>query len=540
MQILTGRPVTMAPSGMVACPHSLASQAGVDVLRAGGSAVDAAVAASSTLAVIYPHMTGVGGDAFWLIHDAATGSVSYLDGGGRAAASGTIERFTAQGLREIPLRGILPATLTTPGAVSSWVAAQARFGRVPLGRCLESAIGYARDGFPVTGRLAGWIADTTADLAAQPDAAALFLPQGQAPRAGSLLRNPGLARTLSALAEGGHEGFYGGPVGEALARYSRAHGGFFDAADLRAQQARWGEPIRGRYRDLTLYETPAPTQGFTVLEMLNLLEPFELHRRPYLGPDHAHLMVQAKQIAYHDRDRYLADPRFAEVPIERLISRAHADSRRGLMDPVRALPWDRIPSEGSLAGDTVFIAAVDAQGNAAALINSLYGVFGSCVVAGDTGVVLQNRSAYFSLDPAHPNCLAPGKTPLHTLIASMGFRNDRLWGVVGCMGADGQPQIHAQTWVSMIDHGRDIQEAVEAPRWLSGRFGMGEARDTLHIESRFPAETFAELERRGHLLDRWGPFNEKAGHAHGIVIDPVSGMRLGGSDPRSDGAAIGY
>jgi gamma-glutamyltranspeptidase/glutathione hydrolase len=329
-------------------------------------------------------------------------------------------------------------------------------------------------------------------------------------------------------------------VGEALARYSREHGGFFDAADLRAQQARWGEPIRGRYRDLTLYETPAPTQGFTVLEMLNLLEPFELHRRPYLGPDHAHLMVQAKQLAYHDRDRYLADPRFAEVPIERLISRAHADSRRGLMDPARALPWDRIPSEGSLSGDTVFIAAVDAQGNAAALINSLYGVFGSCVVAGDTGVVLQNRSAYFSLDPAHPNCLAPGKTPLHTLIASMGFRNDRLWGVVGCMGADGQPQIHAQTWVSMIDHGRDIQEAVEAPRWLSGRFGMGEARDTLHIESRFPAETITELERRGHLLDRWGPFNEKAGHAHGIVIDPVSGMRLGGSDPRSDGAAIGY
>ncbi|MBU6272288.1 MAG: gamma-glutamyltransferase family protein [Betaproteobacteria bacterium] len=540
MQILTGRPVTMAPSGMVACPHSLASQAGVDVLRAGGSAVDAAVAASSTLAVIYPHMTGVGGDAFWLIHDAATGSVSYLDGGGRAAASGTIDRFAAQGLREIPLRGILPATLTTPGAVASWVAAQARHGRVPLARCLESAIGYARDGFPVTARLAGWIAETAADLAAQPDAAALFLPQGQAPRAGSLLRNPGLARTLSALAEGGHEGFYGGPAGEALARYSREHGGFFDAADLRAQQARWGEPIRGTYRDLTLYETPAPTQGFTVLEMLNLLEPFELHRRPYLGPDHAHLMVQAKQLAYHDRDRYLADPRFAEVPIERLISRAHADSRRGLMDPARALPWDRIPAEGSLAGDTVFIAAVDAQGNAAALINSLYGVFGSCVVAGDTGVVLQNRSAYFSLDPAHPNCLAPGKTPLHTLIASMGFRNDRLWGVVGCMGADGQPQIHAQTWVAMADHGRDIQEAVEAPRWLSGRFSLGEARDTLHIESRFPPETIAELERRGHLLDRWGPFNERAGHAHGIVIDPVSGMRLGGSDPRSDGAAIGY
>lgn len=540
MLIVTGRPATLAPSGMVACPHALASQAGVDVLRAGGSAVDAAIAASSTLAVVYPHMTGVGGDAFWLIWDAAARQVRYLDGGGRAAATASVQAFRDRGLAEIPFRGILPATVTTPGAVASWVEAHAAYGRVPLARTLEAATGYARDGFPVTPRLAGWIADTAADLAAQPDAAALFLPGGQAPRAGSLLRNPGLARTLAALAAGGRAGFYEGETGAALAACSRRHGGFFDAADLAAQDARWGEPLKGSYRGVTLYETPPPTQGFTVLEMLNLLEPCELHRLPRLGADHAHLMVQAKQIAYHDRDRHLADPRYAEVPIERLISRAHADARRTLMDPARALPWDRIPSWGSLTGDTVFIAAVDAQGNAAALINSLYGVFGSGVVAGDTGVVLQNRGAYFSLDAAHPNVVEPGKTPLHTLIASLGVRDDRLWGVVGCMGADGQPQIHAQTWVSLIDHGLDIQEAVEAPRWLSGRFGLGEARDTLHIESRFPPETLAELERRGHLLDRWGPFNERAGHAHGIMIDPVSGVRIGGSDPRSDGAAIGY
>jgi gamma-glutamyltranspeptidase/glutathione hydrolase len=251
-------------------------------------------------------------------------------------------------------------------------------------------------------------------------------------------------------------------------------------------------------------------------------------------------MVQAKQIAYHDRDRYLADPRFADVPMEKLISRAYAAERRGLIDPARALAWDQVPSHGSLAGDTVFIAAVDAEGNAAALINSLYGVFGSCVVAGRTGVVLQNRGAYFSLDPAHPNCVAPGKTPLHTLIASLAFRDDRLWSVLGCMGADGQPQIHAQAYAAMIDFGRDIQQAVQAPRWLSGRFALGEARDTLHIEARFARETVDELARRGHLLDRWGDWNELAGHAHGIVIDPASGERLGGADPRSDGAALGY
>jgi gamma-glutamyltranspeptidase/glutathione hydrolase len=188
-----------------------------------------------------------------------------------------------------------------------------------------------------------------------------------------------------------------------------------------------------------------------------------------------------------------------------------------------------VPSHGSLRGDTVFIAAVDAEGNAAALINSLYGVFGSCVVAGNTGVVLQNRSAYFSLDPAHPNCVAPGKTPLHTLIASLAFNEqDKLWGVVGCMGADGQPQIHAQTYVNMIDHGLDIQQAVQAPRWLSGRFALGEARDTLHIEARFPRETIAELERRGHVIDRWGEWSELAGHAHGITIDARTGVRSGG------------
>ena len=228
------------------------------------------------------------------------------------------------------------------------------------------------------------------------------------------------------------------------------------------------------------------------------------------------------------------------MPIQRLISKPYADWRRALIDPARALPWDRVPSHGSLRGDTVFIAAVDAQGNAAALINSLYGVFGSCVVAGRSGVMLQNRAAYFSLDPAHPNCVVPGKTPLHTLIASLAFRDDKFWAAVGCMGADGQPQIHLQTYVAMIDHGLDIQQALEAPRFLSGRFGLLEARDTLHMEARFPAGTIEELERRGHRVNRWGAWSETAGHAHGITVDPASGLRVGGADPRSDGAAIGY
>jgi gamma-glutamyltranspeptidase len=540
MTLTTGRPATLAPNGMVTSPHALASAAGLDVLRAGGTAVDAAIATSAALAVLYPHMTSIGGDAFWLIHEGKSGRIRYLNGGGKAAKSGTRAAFAAKGLAEIPFRGILPATLTVPGAVASWSHAHGAYGRLPMPRVLETAIGYAQDGFPVTARVANFIAATKADIAPHAETAAIFLPGGDAPRAGAKLKNPNLARTMEAYAQGGWAGFYEGETAAEMARFAQENGGFFTADDFKAQRASWGEPISGTYRDVTIFNTPPPTQGFAVLSMLNLLEPFELSKRPHLGPDYVHLMVQAKQLAYHDRDQHIADPAFARVPTERLISKAYADERRAAMDLTAALPWDKVPSYGSLSGDTVFIAVVDKDGNAVSLIQSLYGVFGSAVVAGKTGVVLQNRSAYFNLDPAHPNTLEPGKIPLHTLIASMGKRNGKLWSVLGCMGADGQPQIQMQAYVGLIDYGLDIQEAFEAPRFLSGRFALGEARDTLHIEARFPAATLTDLERRGHTLNRWPDRSEMAGHANGILIDPDTGLRHGGSDPRSDGAALGY
>jgi gamma-glutamyltranspeptidase len=540
VDVETGRPVTIALNGMVSCPHALASEAGVEILKAGGSAVDAAIAASAVLSVVYPHCTSVGGDQFWLIREAGRGAVRFLNAGGRAAASGSIDWFSGRGLAEIPLRGILPATLTTPGAVAGWCEAHAALGRLPLARDLAPAIGYARDGFPATARLASWTAKTAAVLAESPEAAAIFLPGGNPPRAGQRLRNPDLALTLDRIGELGREGFYEGETGRELARFSREHGGFFAERDLAEQRARWGEPVSTTYRGVTIYETPPPTQGLSVLQMLNLLEPYDLSRFDYLGPDVVHHLVQAKRIAFHDRDRLIADPDFVKVPLARLVSKAYADERRELLDPVRALPWDRVPSSGSLAGDTVFVCAVDAHGHAAALIQSVYGMFGSGVVAGRTGVLLQNRSAYFSLDPAHPNRLEPGKIPLHTLIASLAFKGDALWQVLGCMGADGQPQIHLQAYTAMIDFGLDIQQAVESPRWLAGRFVIGDPRDLLNMEARFPAATLAELERRGHRVHRWPAWEELAGHAHGITIDPTTGARLGGSDPRSDGAAIGY
>ena len=540
MTITTGRPPTLAPRGMVASPHALASAAGVDVLRGGGSAVDAAIATSAALSVIYPHMTSVGGDAFWLIYDARARRVRYLDGAGRAARSASSERLRRAGMDAVPLRGIAPATLTVPGAVASWCAAHADHGTVALRRDLEAAIEYARNGFPVTQRLADAIAGAERDGVFNDHAGRIFVPDGRVPHAGEKIVNPGLANVLERIASGGAEGFYRGETGDTLAGYARTEGGFFDEQDLRAQAAQWEEPLKGTYRGVEVYETPAPTQGFAVLEMLNLIEPYEIDAMDPLGPDLAHLLTQAKQIAYHDRDTLLADPAFARVPLERLTSKAYAHERRQLIDMTRALRWDEVPSFGTLSGDTVFVTAVDASGNAASLIQSLYFYFGSGVVAGDTGIVLQNRAAYFSLDPEHPNRLEAGKRPLHTLIASLAFRDGRLWQTLGCMGADGQPQIQLQLFSALIDYGLDIQEAIELPRFLSGRFSLGEARDTLHIEGRFPIETINELEARGHVVNRWEPWNERAGHAHGITVDARSGALSGGSDPRSDGAAIGY
>ncbi len=464
----------------------------------------------------------------------------YLDGAGRAAAGASIGWFHARGLREIPYRGVLPATLTVPGAVASWSEAHAAYGRVPWARNLGRAVELARDGFPVTERLAKCIAATLAEGALDEAARAIFAPGGSAPPAGVRLANPDLAHTLEAIAVEGREGFYAGAVGRELARFAKAADGFFDERDLAAQTAAWGEPISGTYRGITIYETPAPTQGFTVLEMLNILEGYAVGAWAFLGPEHVHHLVQAKQLAYHDRDTLLADPAYARVPMERLISKAYAEERRRLVDPQRALPWDKVPSYGTLRGDTVYVGAVDADGNAASLIQSLYGFFGAGVVAGRTGVVLQNRSAYFALDPDHPNRLEAGKKPAHTLIASLAVRDGKLWQVLGCMGADGQPQIHLQAYVGLIDYGLNAQQAVEAPRWLSGRFGLHDARDLLNLEGRFAPATIAELARRGHPLNRWPDRDELAGHAHCITIDPESGLRLGGADPRSDGAAIGY
>lgn len=533
----TGRPLTLAPHGMVVSPHALASEAGVAILRAGGSAVDAAIAANAVLAVVYPHQSSLGGDAVWLIYDARARRVRFLNATGRAPAAATLEEFRRRGLAEIPTRGLL--SVTVPGTVDGWWTAHQAYGRLPWRSLFEAAIGYAREGFPVTGRVAAAIQRALGVIAQEPTTAAMYLPDGKIPRPGTRLTQPPLARTLELIAEGGREAFYAGEIAREIVAFARARGGLLAERDFAEARSDWGEPLSTTYRGVTLYEPPPPTQGVITLLMLNMLEEDEIGALPYLGPAHVHLLVEAKKVAFADRNRYIADPAFVKVPVERLLAKAYARERRRLIREDRATAWDEIPA-GSLEGDTVYVATVDREGNAVSLDQSLYFFFGSGVVAGRTGVLLHNRGAYFSLDPGHPNRLEPGKRPFHTLIASLAFRGERLWAVFGCMGADGQPQIHLQVYSAMLDHGLDLQEAIEAPRWLSGRFAIGDPRDLLNLEGRFSPETLAELRRRGHRLNVWGPWHELTGHAQGVVIDPESGVRMGGADPRSDGAAIGY
>lgn len=520
---------------MVVSPHVLASEAGAAALVAGGSAVDAAIAAHAVLSVVYPHMTSLGGDAFWLIHDATGGKVRALVAGGRAPAAATLGEISRRGLAEIPPRSIL--AVTVPAAVDGWAEAHAAHGRLPFSTLLAPALGHARDGVGVTPKLARFLERNAGVLGQREATSRVFLPGGVTLRAGERLVQPDLARTLELLGRNGRAGFYEGEVAEEIVACSRAEGGLHTMADLAAPQAEWAEPIRGDYRGVTIFQTPPPSHGISALQMLYMLADDDVRALDFLSADHIHLLVEAKKVAFADRDRLLADPAFADVPVSTLLSREFARERRRIIRADRALPWDRVPA-GSLTGDTVYVGAVDAEGNVASVTQSVYFAFGSGIVAGRTGVLLHNRGAYFSLDPAHPNRLEPRKRPLHTLMASIAFRDGQPWLAFGCMGADGQPQIHVQVYSALLDHGLDLAPAIDAPRWLAGRFVIGDAREWLSLEARVPPSTRAALEARGHDVKVLEPWDELTGHAHGILLQ-ADGTRLGVADLRSDGSAVG-
>ncbi len=531
------RPVTMATHGMVTSPHYLASQAGVDILKKGGSAVDAAIATNAALNVVYPHMCGIGGDGFWLIYDAAKKDLAFLNASGRSPYTASIEFFQQGGMTSIPLRGVLPVTV--PGAVDGWFEAHGRYGKLPISSILEPAIGYARQGFPVSHILSFKIHEAAAELAKFPDSAALFLPGGKPPRPGAVLTNPNLARTLETIAREGKDVFYRGEIARSIAKFFQENGGLLNEKDFADMESNWGKPASTTYRGYTVFETPPNSQGITALLILNILEGFDLASMGHLSPDSIHLLVEAKKLAFADRNHYISDPEKMTLSPDSLLSKDYAARRRSLIRPDRAMDVTAV-HPGDFGRDTIYLCVIDERGNAVSLIQSLYFSFGSTVVAGKTGILFQNRGAYFSLNPQHVNRLEPHKRTFHTLMASMTFREDQLYMLFGTSGADGQPQTHAQVMTGIFDYGLNIQSAIEAPRWVSGRYLVNQPEGELNLEGRFSPAVLEELKKRGHRVQKEGNWAQIMGCAHGIVIDPETGVRMGGSDPRADGFAIGY
>jgi gamma-glutamyltranspeptidase len=523
----------LARRAAVAAPHELASVAGLEMLSRGGTAVDAMVAVNAALGVVYPHMTGVGGDAFWLVHDAATGRQHVLNATGRAAAAATCELYA--GASEIAPRGPR-AALTVPGAVDGWAQAHARFGRLPFADCLRPAIDLARDGFPVADSPARYAAEHRDLLAATPATAAAYLgPGGAPPRRGDVLRLPRLADTLEAIATGGRAAFYEGEIAAAIAACLAREGGVLTAEDLAAHRSDWVEPARVRYRGREAVAPPPNSQGFAGLQILGMLDHVDVAALAGDPAAYVDVVVRATALAFEDRDRHLCDPDFDDVPLERLLDPVYLAERAAQLDgagaPAAALAAPRA------AGDTTFSCAVDADGNAAAVIQSIYQEWGSGVVAGDTGVLLQNRGCFFSLDPAHPNCLAPGKRTAHTLTAAMLIGEHGPELVYGAMGGEGQPQTQAAIATRVVDHGRSVAAAIDAPRWLLGRT-WGEEHRGLRLEARFGEPVATDLAARGHdNVSLVADYTDVMGHAQAIAVFPD---RLeAAADPRGDGAALG-
>jgi gamma-glutamyltranspeptidase len=526
------RPATLARHGVVCAPHYLASQAGLSLLQAGGNAVDAAIAANAVLNVVYPILCGLGGDLFMLIYDAASGELTGLDACGAAGSLATVAWFQERGYTAVPQRS--PLAVTVPGVADGWQMASDRYGRRGLARCLQPAIDYAEQGFGVTPYLHRSLARTAAQDWPHASWRAVYEPGGRVPAAGSVLRVPELGRSLRLIAEQGRDAFYQGEIGDALAGFMQEIGGLITRDDIAAHHGRWVQPLGVAYRGHTIYELPPPTQGVTALEALGIQDGLTL-RGALTDAETVHLLVETKKLAFADRARYLGDPAAMAIDPAELLRPEYLAERRALINPARARPAEA----GALSGDTIYLCAADGEGGVVSLIQSNYMGVGAGLVVPGYGVELHNRGCYFNLEPGHPNCIAPGKRPLHTLIPSMAFKDGRPVIALGTQGGDGQPQIQQQLYAALLDFGLDVQEAIEQPRWVHGRGQPGDPPG-LQIENRFPPETVARLRALGHdvvLIDGWSP---AVGQAQAIVIDPETGLLAGAADPRADGSAAGW
>ena len=524
------RPLALGRRGMVAAAHPLATLAGVEVLKSGGTVVDAAVAVNATLAVTQPHMCGLGGDLFCLYHEAATGRVHFLNGAGRSGSRAGLDELARRGADRLPVIG--PETVSVPGCVRGWAMLLERFGTRRLSDLLEPAIACAAEGFPCTSLLSQYI-DEYRSVTPDPEWHRVYARDGRAPRLGELLVQPDLAGTLRDIAANGGDAYYGGRVGAAIAGRLEAQG-FVTAADLAAHAGEWGEPISTTYRGTTVYETPPPTQGVAALLSLNLLEGFPLSRLRVHSVEHLHLLLEMVKLSYADRDRWIADPAAGALPTAGLLDKGYAARRRAAFDRRKAQPH----TFGEPDGDTTGFVVADGRGNVISVIQSLFNAFGSGIVVPGTGVVLQNRGRHFSMDPAHPNAFAPGQRPFHTLVAAIATRDERPLFGFATMGGNGQAMFHTQVLTNLIDYGMDMQEAIERPRFLIGAFLPDDPADAIYVESRVGARVLRALARKGHPVKAGPEFLNRVGHAHGIAF--ADGTLMGGADPRGDGVALGF
>jgi gamma-glutamyltranspeptidase / glutathione hydrolase len=535
------RSVVLARRGMVATSHPLAAEVGVEILRRGGTAADAAIAVNAMLGVVEPMSCGIGGDMFVLYWDAKTKTLHGLNASGRAPESISRETFAERQLTEIPKDG--PLTWTVPGCVDGWDQLRSRFGRKPLAELLAPAIHTAEEGFPVSELIAESWNGAATELAKWPDSAATWLPGGHAPQFGEIFRNPHMAESLRLIAKNGRDAFYKGSIADRISAFSEANGGSLRKEDFEKHQSEWVEPISTDYRGYTVWELPPNGQGLAVLEMLNILESYDLKTMGPNSPDYLHLLIEAKKLAFADRAKYYADPKFGLVPVKNLLSKEYAARQRKRINPNKAAT-DVPPGDLAITkGDTVYLCVVDSEGNCCSFIQSLFQGFGSKVTPGDVGFALQNRGAQFNLLPDHANRLEPGKRPFHTIIPSMVMKDSEPWLVFGVMGGDMQAQGQVQVLVNIIDFGMNVQQAGDAARiYHQGSASPNGTPASPHggevaCESGIPSATMKSLTDRGHTIIRSpGIF----GGYQAILVDRERGVLHGGTDPRKDGAAVGY
>ncbi|MCA9025582.1 MAG: gamma-glutamyltransferase [Planctomycetaceae bacterium] len=535
------RSAVVAKHGIVATSEPLAAQVGLDILQAGGNAIDAAIATNAMLGLVEPMSNGIGGDLFAIYWDSKSKQLYGLNASGRSPYALTRELLQEKELTLIPTAG--PLSWSVPGCVDGWDELRQRFGTMEFSQLLAPAIKYAEEGFPVSELISLYWQQAATSLAEYPDTAKTYLIDGQGPGIGELFKNPHLAESYRLIAERGRDAFYNGEIAHEIVTFSEANGGYFSLKDFSNHESEWVEPVATNYRGYDIWELPPNGQGIAALEMLNLLEPYNIKEMGHNSAEYLHLFVEAKKLAFADRARYYADPAMADVPVAQLISKDYAARQRKRIDPNKAAidvpPGDPILREG----DTIYLCVVDKEGNCCSLIQSNYAGFGSMMVPGDVGFVLQNRGALFSLDESHPNRLEPHKRPFHTIIPAMATKDGEPWLVFGVMGGDMQPQGHVQVLVNMIDFGMDVQSAGDAARVRH----VGSAQPTgvpmqegggrVIVETGVTEEVIELLKQRGHIVERGGT---SFGGYQGIMFNREYGTLSGGTEPRKDGAAVGY